>query len=324
LTLFLRRVALLGASVIGLLLVGMVGLALSEDVGLWYAFRWALDTAATVGGFPQPRTTAGQIIHVGLIVVGVGTLFYALATVAEFFVAGHLGDLLAARRTQKMIDSLTDHHIICGFGRVGRQVARDLQAARANYVVVDANPESRSRAEALGVRLIEGDATDDEVLEQAGIQRARSLIACADSDANNVFITLTARELRADIVVVARAANEDTEKKLKRAGADRVISPYKASGTEMARLALHPQLSGVVDVDVEYRMEEIMVRDACEAVGHTVGDIRGGSMIVGLRRGPDFQPQPPAETTLLPGDVIVAMGTPTTLERLEALLQADG
>jgi voltage-gated potassium channel len=324
LTLFLRRVALLSASVIGLLLVGMVGLALSEDVGLWYAFRWALDTAATVGGFPQPRTVAGQIIHVGLIVVGVGTLFYALATVAEFFVAGHLGDLLAARRTQKMIDSLTDHHIICGFGRVGRQVARDLHAARGNYVVVDANPESRHRAEALGVRLIEGDATDDAVLEQAGIQRARSIIACADSDANNVFITLTARELRADIVIVARAANEDTEKKLKRAGADRVISPYKASGTEMARLALHPQLSGVVDVDVEYRMEEIMVRDGCEAVGHTVGDIRGGSMIVGLRRGPDFQPQPPAETTLLPGDVIVAMGTPTTLERLEALLQSDG
>src|SRR6266699_328242 len=119
-TIFLRRIALLSGIVIGLLLLGMIGLALSEDVGLWYAFRWALDTAATVGGFPQPRTTVGQIIHVGLIVVGVGTLFYALATVAEFFVAGHLGDLLAARRTQKMIDSLTDHHIICGFGRVGR------------------------------------------------------------------------------------------------------------------------------------------------------------------------------------------------------------
>jgi voltage-gated potassium channel len=319
----MRRIALLSASVTGLLLLGTVGLALSEGVGLWYAFRWSLDTAATVGGFSQPRSTEGQIIHVGLIVVGVGTLFYALATVAEFFVAGHLGEVLAARRTQKMIDSLTDHHVICGFGRVGRQVARDLNAARASYVVVDSNPESRHRAEALGVRLIEGDATDDAVLEQAGIQRARSIIACADSDADNVFITLTARELRADIAIVARAANEETEKKLKRAGADRVISPYKSSGTEMARLALHPQLSGVVDVDVEYRMEEIVVGESCEAVDHTVGDIRGGSMIVGLRRGPDFQPQPPADTTLLPGDVIVAMGTPTTLERLEALLQAD-
>ena len=205
LTIFLRRIVLLGASIMGLLLLGMVGLALSEGVGLWYAFRWSLDTAATVGGFPQPRTTEGQIIHVGLIVVGVGTLFYALATVAELFVAGHLGEVLAARRSQKMIDSLTDHHIVCGFGRVGRQVVRDLNAGRARYVVVDSNPESRDRAETLGVRLIEGDATDDAVLEQAGIQRARSIIACADSDADNVFITLTARELRGDIAIVAQS-----------------------------------------------------------------------------------------------------------------------
>jgi voltage-gated potassium channel len=322
LRIFLRRIAFLGAIVAGLLLLGTVGLAASEDVGVWYAFRWALDTAATVGGFSQPHTTAGQIIHVGLILVGVGTLFYGLATVAEFFVAGHLGDLLAARRMQKTIDSLTDHHIICGFGRVGRQVTRDLNAARAKYVVVDSNRENRQLAEALGLYFIEGDATDDAVLVQAGIERARSIIACADSDAHNVFITLTARELRANIVIVARSALEDTEKKLKRAGADRVISPYKSSGAEMARLALHPQLSGVVDVDVEYRMEEIAVSQGCEAVGKTVDDIRGGSMIVGLRRGADFQPQPPAETALHAGDVIVAMGTPRTLERLEALLEA--
>src|ERR1700730_10673547 len=155
LTIFLRRIALLSASVIGLLLLGMVGLALSEDVGLWYAFRWALDTAATVGGFPQPRTTAGQILQVALVVLGVGTLFYALATVAEFFVEGHLGALRAVRRTQRMIDSLTGHHIICGFGRVGRQVARDLHAARAEYVVVDSSAENRQLAGGVDTRFIE-------------------------------------------------------------------------------------------------------------------------------------------------------------------------
>jgi voltage-gated potassium channel len=322
LAIFVRRIVVLSVIVVDLLVVGAVGLALSENVDLWYAFRWSLDTTATVGGFPQPHSLAGQIIQVCLILVGVGTLFYALATVAEFFVAGHLADLLAERRMQKMIDSLSDHHIICGFGRVGRQVARDLHAARASYVVVDANADSRHLAESLGMRFIEGDATDDAVLVQAGVERARSIIACADSDANNVFITLTARELRADIPIVARAAIEDTEKKLKRAGADRVISPYKASGTEMARLALHPQLSGVVDVDLEYRLEEISVGDGSNAVDQTVDDIRGGSMIVGLRRGEDFQPQPPAETKLLSGDVIVAMGTPNSLERLEELLEA--
>ncbi len=321
LALFARRIAILAAIVLALLLLGALGLSLSEKVGYWYAFRWALDTAATVGGFAQPRSAAGQIVQVALVLLGVCTLFYALATVAELFVAGHLADLLRLRRTQRMIDSLNDHHIVCGFGRVGRQVARDLCAANADIVVIDADPENRELAEGLGICFIEGDAAEDRVLTEAGIARARSIVVCADSDANNVFITLTARELRADVAIVARAAIEDTEKKLKRAGADRVISPYKSSGTEMARLALHRQLSGVVDVDAQYRMEEIEVAAACGALGRTVGDIRGGSMIVGLRRGVQFEPQPPAETALQAGDVIVAIGTPPSLERLEALLE---
>ena len=159
------------------------------------------------------------------------------------------------------------------------------------------------------------------MLTAAGIARARSIVVCADSDANNVFITLTARELRADISIVARAAVEDTENKLRRAGADRVISPYKTSGTEMARLALHPQLSGVVDVGVQYRLEEIEVGAGSEAVGKTVDDIRGGSIIVGLRRGASFEPQPPGDTVLAPGDVVVAIGTAPPLERIEQLLE---
>ena len=166
-----------------------------------------------------------------------------------------------------MIDSLKDHHIVCGFGRVGSQVTRDLAAARADAVVVDSDGDARDAAEALGIHFIEGDASDEAVLLQAGIARARSIVACSDSDAVNVFITLTARELRTDIPIVARAAAEDTEKKLRRAGADRVISPYKSSGTEMARLALHRQLSGVVDVDDEYRLEEIVVDEGCRGVG---------------------------------------------------------
>lgn len=322
LTIFTKRILVLALVAVALLLLGAIGLELSEGVGLWYGFRWALDTAATVGGFPQPHTTAGQIVQVAVTVLGVGTLFYALATVTEFFVAGHLGDLLGLRRMERMIDSLTDHHIVCGYGRVGRQVARDLQAAGVDFVVVDTSEKNRHLAEGLDICFIAGDASEDTVLVEAGIERARSLITCADSDANNVFITLTARELRADIPIVARAAIEDTEKKLKRAGADRVISPYKSSGTEMARLALHPQLSGVVDVDDAYRMEEIRVGALAVQASPTVGDISGGLMIVGLRRGVDFQPQPPAETVLLAGDVVIAMGTPTALERLESSMGA--
>jgi voltage-gated potassium channel len=221
-----------------------------------------------------------------------------------------------------LIDALTDHHIICGFGRVGRQVARDLRAAHARYVVIDADPANRDLAQGVGIRFLEGEPADDEILQRAGIDRARAVIACVDSDAENVFITLTAKEMRPDILVIARASIEDSEKKLKRAGADRVISPYKASGAEMARLALHPQVGGAVDVSAEFRLEEIEVTEGCEAAGKTVGDVRGGAVVVGIRR-PDgsLEPQPPAEAQLHVGDHLVALGTPRTLDRLESLFQ---
>ncbi len=328
LLLFARRVIWLGLAIAGLVLFGTIGLAITDNTGLWYALRWTLDTLSTVGRLGEPHSTGGQVVEVLLIVLGVGTLFYAFATVTEFFVAGHLGELLAGRRLLKMIASLTDHHIICGYGRVGRQVARDLRAAGAKYVVIDSRAENRELAQAVGVRFIEGDAADDGVMLAAGIEHARSILVCADSDAENIFITLTARELRSDIAIVARAAAEDSEKKLKRAGADRVISPYKASGAEMARLALHPQVSGVLDVDATYRMEEIEVAEGCVGAHQTVGDIRGGAMIVGMRREGVFQPQPPGDAVLLPGDIVMAMGTPNTLERLERLFdvrpQASG
>ncbi len=315
-----RRIVLLITTVLVLLLLGTVGLMATEGVGFWYALRWALDTAATVGGFPQPHTAGGQIVQVALVILGVGTLFYVLATVAELFLAGHVGDALALRRRQRVIDALSDHHIICGFGRVGRQVARDLQAARAPFLVVDNNADNQVLAEGLGIQFIEGDASEDAVLIEAGIERARAMIVASDSDASNVFITLTARELRGDISIVARAASEDTEKKLKRAGADRVISPYKSSGIEMARLALHPQLNGGVDVQTRFRIEEITVGHSCQVVGKPLAEIRGESIIVGLRRGGDLRQQPDGETAVLAGDVIVAAGAPQALERLESLL----
>ena len=128
--------------------------------------------------------------------LGVGTLFYALVAVTEFFVAGHVTGLLDERRRQRTVDALSDHYLVCGFGRVGRQVVRDLRAAGAKYVVVDRNPESLEAAAGADTPYIEGEASDELLLRQAGIERARALIACVDSDAENVFITLTARELR--------------------------------------------------------------------------------------------------------------------------------
>ena len=224
-----------------------------------------------------------------------------------------------------MIDSLTDHYPICGFGRVGRQVARDLAAAGAKYVVIDPDPENRERAQAVGVRFLEGLASEDELLRSAGIERARGIVACVDDDAENIVITLSARELAPDIKIIARASAEHSEKKLLRAGADRVISPYKTSGTEMARLALHPNVSGAVELAPEYRMEEIEVTSGCPGSGCTIGEIQGGATIAALIR-PDgtFVAQPPTETMLAEGDVLVAMGTERTMSRLEALFEPDG
>jgi voltage-gated potassium channel len=323
---FIHRMSQLAVTIAALLTFGTTAYALTLHWSVWESFVLSLDTVATLGSIPLPHDTAAEVVKVVLLVLGAGTLGYGLITATEFFVAGHLGGVLDERRNQRRIDSLSDHYIICGYGRVGQQVARDLRAAGASFVIVDDNPEHRDAETGVGVRVILARPSDDESLRRAGIDRARAVVACVDSDAENIFITLTARDLRNDIAIVARAASEDTERKLRRAGADRVISPYKTSGTEMARLALHPQVTGVVDIASEYQLEEIEVAAGSRAVELTIGDVRGGAFIVGVRhaRG-TFTPQPPGDTPLCPGDVIMAIGTQRTLERLEELFRAaDG
>jgi voltage-gated potassium channel len=321
LRLFMRRLTLLLSLLVALIVLGTVGFWITEGTSIPFAFLWTLDTVTTLGTIADPHDSGGRVVVVGLELLGIGTLFYGLATVAEFFVSGQLSGLLDERRTQKMIDSYTDHFIICGYGRVGRQVARDLRAAGARCVVIDNNPDNREPARASGVRYIESDASDDAVLLRAGIERATGIVACVDSDAENIFIALTARELRSDILIIARASAEDSEKKLVRAGADRVISPYKTSGAEMARVALHPQVGGAVQV-ADYRMEEIEVSPRCEGVGKTIREVRGTAMVVALRRHDGaLEPQPLPETVLSAGDQLVALGSPEALEQLEQIFQ---
>ena len=321
LDLFMRRLAFLLSALLLVFIAGTVGFALIEHTSLGYGFVWTLDTITTVGAIPNPPDSGGRALQACLELLGIGTLFYGFATVAEFFVSGQLSGVLEQRRTQRMIDSNSDHYIVCGYGRVGRQVTRDLRAGGAAVVVIDHNPDNRELAREADVTYMESEPADDEVLRRAGIERAHGVIACVDSDAENIFITLTARELRSDIQIIARASAEDSEKKLIRAGADRVISPYKTSGSEMARVALHPQVGGAVEV-ADYRMEEIEVSPACEGLGKTIEAVRGSSVIVALRR-PDgrLEPQPSPETVLEVGDRLVALGTPVALERLEGVFQ---
>jgi voltage-gated potassium channel len=317
---FLRRLAALIVLIIAIQVAGSIAYSATQDVSLWQGFLFTLDTIATVGSAPEPSDLPGQITKVLLIVLGVGTLFYALVTVTEFFVAGHLGEILEERRTLKKIEDLKGHHLICGFGRVGRQVARDLQAGGDDFVIIDELDENKHIADQMGAPFLQGRPSDDEMLKAAGVERAIAVLACVDSDAENIFTCLTARELRSEITIVARASVEDSEKKLLRAGADRVISPYKSSGAEMARLALQPQVTGVVDVAPEYRMEEIDVSEGCEAEGKKISEVRGTTSIAAIRNSDGkVHPQPPSDTVLRAGDVLVAMGTVEALRKLEAM-----
>jgi voltage-gated potassium channel len=265
--------------------LGTIAFAVTEGVSVAHGFVWTLDTVTTLGALQDPQGVTGRVVVVLLELFGIGTLFYGLATVAEFFVSGQLSGLREERRNQRMIDAYSDHFIICGFGRVGRQVARDLGLAGARHVAIDANPSHRDEAAELGVRYIESYAADDEVL------------------------------------IIARASAEDAERKLQRAGADRVISPYKTSGSEMARLALHPQVGGALKL-ADYRMDQIEVCDACEGVGQTVEQVRGEAVVVAVRH-PDgrLEPQPPPSMTIEAGQLLVAIGTPEALERLETMFQ---
>jgi len=313
-----RRLALLSAAIATLVAVGTIGFVITTGASIGFSIHWTLDTIATVGSIPDPPETSARVLKVFLEVLGVGTLFYALVTITELFVAGHLGELLRDRRMHRMVNSLERHHVICGFGRVGRQVARDLIEAGQPFVVVDNDPTNRDHADHLGALFIEGSPSGDGILARAGIDRARSLIACQDSDAENIFTTLTARELRADIVIVARASVEDSEPKLRRAGADRVISPYKTSGAEMARLALSPQVVDALDVSPGYRMEEIEVGQGCAGDGRTVDDVRGAAVIVAVHDGAGtLRPMPPGVTRLASGDIVVAMGPAEAMDSLE-------
>jgi voltage-gated potassium channel len=317
----IRRFGALIAALIVLVVAGSLGFALAEHTSVAFGLIRTLDTVTTLGSIPNPSDTAGRVIVVALELFGIGTLAYGLATVSEFFVSGHLSGALELRRHQKMIDAYSEHYIVCGYGRVGRQVARDLHAHGADVVVIDSNRAHREVAKGDGVIFVEGQAADDDVLLKAGLKRAAAVVACVDSDAENIFVALSAREMRSDILIIARASAEDAEKKLARAGADRVISPYKTTGSEMARIALHPQIAGAVEV-ADYRVEQIQVPPACAGVGRSISETRGRTVVVALRRADGrFEPQPSPQAVIESGDTLIALGTPDDLERLEGLFQ---
>lgn len=291
----------------------------------------AVVTMSLTGLDSRPPTTAGKIATVVLILVGVAIYTYIATALVELVARGVFTDAWAQRRNRRMIEELHDHYIICGFGRVGRRVASELREAGVPYVVLDFHPEAVVAAREAGELFVEGTGADDDDLEQAGLSRARGLVVSGDSDVDNLYITVTARSLRPDLYIVTRASEEAAGRKLRRAGADRVVQPYTSAGQEMAKLVLRPQVAAFLDVVTsaggpDLRLEEIEVSAGCAKAGLSIRELHvrreTGALIIAIRRRDgSFATTPSPDTVLAPGDVMIAVGTDAELSALEELFR---
>ncbi len=265
-------------------------------------------------------STAYQAFTLVIILAGVGTAFYTLGVLLETLVEGRLTDQLWRRRMERSIAGMEDHVIVCGWGRVGQTIARDVAAAGRDVVVVDTDAE---RLEHVDLPFIVGDATDDTVLQAASIETAYALVAAIDTDAANLYVTLSGRSLRPDLFIVARARIESAEPKLTQAGADRVVNPQYIGGERIAAMILQPTVTDFLDVvmhdqSLEFRLAEIEVSPGSSLAGLSLRDAhlrdRTGALVLAMRdTAGRFRTNPPPETLIQPGEVLIAIGTPDQL-----------
>ena len=317
----LRRIRLALLALFAVLVIGTAGYVML-GFGLLDALYQTVTTVTTVGFREvRPLGTLGQLFTIALILVGVGTALYAFSVLLEALIEGHLREHLERRRMNREIDRMTDHIIVCGWGRVGAASVAYLGTLGKQIVVVDRDP---ARLEGLDLPTVLGDVTDDEVLKAAGIAHARALIAALDTDADNVFVTLSSRALRPDLVIIARARNESSKSKLLRAGADRVANPQLIGGRRMAAFALQPHVAEFLDVvmhdeTLDYRVEEFEVARNSSLLGRTLREaaIRRttGALLLAVRRPSGlFLANPAPETAIEADDVLIALGTPDQLD----------
>jgi voltage-gated potassium channel len=316
--------ALLGA----VMVIGIVGYLLLGLSPLNAVYQTV--TTMTTVGFREVEQfgTAEKVFTIAFILMGVGVVLYALTSLLAFLVEGYIGNVWGRRRMTHDIDRLSDHAIVCGWGRVGRAAAGQLRTAGQDVLVIDADEE---RLEDCPYAHVAGDATSDDVLRSCGIDRARTLVATLDTDAASLYVTLTARALQPRLIIIARARTADAEQKFLRAGADRVVNPQRIGGNRIAAFALQPHVVDFLEVamhdqDVEFRLEEVTVAAHSDLAGSSVRSTRlhegDGALLLALRHaGGDFVTNPPGDTAIGPGDVVIAIGTGP---QLAALRRAAG
>lgn len=312
-------------------LLGLVAVTVAGTIGylalgftVLEALYQTVTTVATVGFREvRPLDTAGQIFTMTLILLGVGVVLYNLSVILEAVTEGHLRANLERRHMDRAIERMSGHVIVGGCGRVGQAAAAHLLASGHEVVLVDSNPERLDELDR-SVPHLRGDVTDDGVLRAAGIERARALIAALDTDADTVYATLSARALRPDLVIIARARTAASRTKLQLAGATRAINPQHIGGRRMAAFALHPDVAEFLDVvmhdqELDFRIQEIHVDAGSPIEGQTIEqlDLRGrtGALLLAVRRGSGepFEPNPPADLVVPPGSVLIALGTEAEL-----------
>jgi voltage-gated potassium channel len=313
------------------LLIIVAGTAAYMVLGLSVldALYQTVTTISTVGFRELGDTTAAwKVTTIVVIVVGVGFALYTLGVVLENVVEGRLSDRIGRRRMERRISEMQDHVIICGWGRVGRAIRASLGNSGHESVVIDVDPE---RAASAGDRVVLGDATDDDVLRRAGIERARCLVVALVNDSDNVYVTLSARALRPDLLIVARARTEAAYSKLLQAGANRVVNPQQIGGARMAALATQPAVADFLDVvmhdeAMEFRLAEARIASESPLVGRTVQDAQirdqTGALVLAVRE-PDgsFVTNPSAAQLLRAQQVLIAIGTAAEIASLQSVAE---
>jgi voltage-gated potassium channel len=308
---------------------GTAGYVLIEGWPAWDAFYMTITTVTTVGYREvHPLSRAGQIFTVALVVGGVATVLYTFSLLMALLVEGNLQRRWLQRRVDRMLDTLNDHFIVCGFGRIGTIIAEEFRRQRIPFVIIERDAERMHAALEAGILAVEADASSEEVLKRVRIQHARGFIAAVGSDAENVYAVLSARLLKPDLFILARAETEDARRKLVRAGADRVISPYQIGGLQLAQTALRPAVVDFVQLatsseNLELTMEQVRIAPQAPLAGKSILDAnlrqRYGVVVVGIQRAAGHMEfNPPPETRMQPGDYLVVLGRAESLKELEA------
>ncbi len=303
-----------------------------HDVGgTWLdALFMTFTTVTTIGfGEVRPLDAMGRWLTMGIAVTGIGSLFYVFGVVMDYLVSPQVREARGRRKMQQRIDELKNHFIVAGLGRVGWEAAAELAGANVPVVVVDPSVKATSDAAGRGLLYVQGDATEDRVLEKAGIRRAKGLVVTTGVEATNLYIILSARLLNPALFIVSRAVDEESIAKLSRAGADRAISPYALGGRRMAQLMLSPRAVEFFEMalgsaDKSMSISEIQVVPGSKAVGQSLGSLRipqltGATLLAVLREGTPLA-TPRGDLVLAAGDHLLALGTGEQLKKLEGLL----